>query len=270
MGNTTTDKKTFQVIDYLKCRTELNSLGISDAEIQKALNELNITKNDLTDKQGFQNIPNYLKVFEVTKERHQFKQKQYNGAWEKEVDVIGVEVMIPSQYQGLKHGKIIETILKNRFSWFSSFTKDKNYKEKIIDIDYCNRLDLDKLTDEQKNLSINELLDLSKKEVIKKESAWSLYEMHTSENYELYLSTEFGSLYVPLKAILSKDFSLIEKRLKTYAESYHDPKKLSCFALNHRGRTIEQYKKDKEADYLKMIEPLKSKEAKELKKYLKS
>ena len=46
-------------------------------------------------------------------------------------------------------------------------------------------------------------------------------------------------------------------------------KDLSGYALNHRNRTMEQYKIDTEKDYENMIKPLKSKEAKELEKLLK-
>ena len=47
--------------------------------------------------------------------------------------------------------------------------------------------------------------------------------------------------------------------MKKYNLDYHDPIRLSGFALNHRGRTKEKYKIDKENDYANAIKPLESK-----------
>ena len=254
-------------IDYLKCRKELNELGITDKEINTALDQLGHTKQSLTDSQAFENGTPYGNVYEFEK-RSVGRFKTYKGEYVKEYTANADFYLIPAQYQGLRHGDIIFKILCNRFNWFNNFMKDKSYKESIIDLDFLNRLDISKLTDDQKKLSVNEIIKLTKKEkVTKKESAWSLYEMH-GKDYEMYLTTEFGSLYVPIQALLTNNFKLIEDRMMKYSSSYHDPIKLSGYALNHRGRTKEEYKKDKEADCEKMIKPLISKEAKALKKYL--
>lgn len=260
--------KTFEAIDFLSCRKELNNLSFSDNEINNALKICGFNKDSLTDKKGYRIEPMYLSIYEVTKQNHQFKMKEYNGQWEKEVYVSGIEVRVIAQYQGLKHGDIIKTLLMNRFEWFDSFQVDKNYKEKVLELDYLGRLDINKLTEEQKKLTIDELIKLTTIEVVNKKSAWSLHEM-TREDYEIYLTTEFGTLYVPIKAILNNDFSLIKNRLESYALDYCDPINLSGFALNNKGRTKEEYKKDKEKDYANMIKPLESKEAKLLQKYLK-
>lgn len=258
----------YERIDYLKCRKYLNNLGISDKEINKALDQLDYTKESLTDTEGYSNEshkPHGVHEFYKTGTIHY---KEYLHGYEKSCTRTGSIYRIPAQYQGLKHGEIIFQILKNRFDWFDTFLKDKKYKESAIELDYLGRIDLSKLTEEQKELLVNEIIELSKKkDLVKKETAWSLYEMH-SEKYEMYLTTEFGSLYVPVGALLNKNFSLIEQRMKSYGLSYHDPINLSGYALNHRGRTEEQYKKDKQQDFLKMIKPLESKEAQLLKSYL--
>lgn len=263
-----TEVKAFERIDYLKCRKELNNLGIEDREINNALNSLNIEKRQLCDEIAVRDGQRcFYNPCEFTK-RSVGHFKTYMGEYVKEFTENADHYLIPAQYQGLKHGEIIFKILCNKFNWFDSFIKDKSYKESVIDLDFLSRLDISKLTEDQKNLTVNELIELTKKEkIIKKESAWGLYEMY-SENYEMYLTTEFGSLYVPIKALLNKDFSLIKSRMTKYAASYHDPINLSGYALNHRGRSKEEYKKDKEQDYNNMIKPLKSKEAKLLKKYL--
>lgn len=268
----TTEMNKPQAIDYLKCRKPLNNLGISDQEIITALNQLNITKKDLCDELHVKihgNEPKHYQAYEFLKTGiGHFK--EYNGEYVKEYMAKADIYLVPARYQGLKHDKIIHRILSNRFGWFNTFLKDKNYQEsetgKYFDI--LGRLDVNKLPEEYLNLSVAELIAMKKGPLVtKKESAWSLYEMY-DENYEVYLTTEYGSLYVPIKALLDGDSSIIKRRMKSYADSYHDPKKLSGYALNHRGRSKQEYAKDKLDDYNKMIAPLKSKEAKLLFKHL--
>lgn len=263
--------ETFNRIDFLKCRIYLNELGITDNEINKALDELNISKKDLCDEKAFErpacNI-DYIKIKEFLRiGTGHFK--KYQGEYVKEYTANADIYLIPSQYQGLKHGKIIFQILTNRYPFMTQFLIDKNYKEAEIEVDTIGRLDLKNLDEKYNNLTIKEVRKLvAKKDVIKKKSAWDLYEMR-SIDYELYLITEFGSLYVPIKSLINKDFNLIKNRMIKYSLSYHDPKNLSGFALNHRGRTKEQYAIDKQIDYDNMIKPLKSKEAKIIQEFFK-
>jgi hypothetical protein len=257
-----------EAIDYLKCKKSLNNLGITDEEISRALNELGYNKENLCDTIALQeNRQPYQKPFEFIrkgtstfKEYTEVKGKEYIRDYTAPANFYRVS----AQYQGLKHGTIIHKILSNRYNWFDSFYKNKSYQESETAeyFDTIGRLAVKKLPEKYLNMTVAELLSLKDGvKISKKESAWSLYEMH-NEDYEIYLGTELGNLYVPIKAILNSNIELIKNRMTTYAMSYHDPKNLSGFALNHRGRTKEEYAADKQKDYENMIAPLNSKEAK--------
>ena len=218
-------KTNFETIDFLTCRKYLNDLGFSDAEITVTLNQLSINKRDLCDENGYKSEPIWPKIKEFSR-KGVIHYKEYKGEYVKECTANGEYWFVPSQYQGLKHGKIIFTILSNRYNWFDMTKDDK-----------------------------------------KKVTEWQLYEM-SSINYEMYLNTEFGSLYVPIKAIVEKDFSIIEKRMNDYFKFYYDYKTLKDYGLNHNGRTKEQYKADMLESFNKAIAPLQSKEAEIIKSNL--
>lgn len=267
----TNTQTTYQRIDYLTCRKYLNNLGITDGEINTALDQLGITKRDLVDEIGFpkEHTTPYQKPHEFSKYDIIYY-KLYNGEYEKSCTRKGSLYFVPAQYQGLMHGKIIYQILVNRYSWMDDFKVKKSYKESEFDeyFDVLGKLNVKKLPEEYHELTIKEILERNKfVEIIKDKSAWDLYEM-SNENYEIYLQTENGSLYVSIKALLDKDFSIIEKRMLDYGNSYYDYKNLSDYALNHGGRTKEEYAKDKLNEYNKFIGALKSKEALKLKKLL--
>jgi hypothetical protein len=268
MEETAEETKVFERIDFLKCREELNELGITDKEINKALDDLGFTTRDLTNETGYKQEPTYIKKKNFLRNGN-VHCKDYKGAYVKEYTVTGPIYQVSAQYQGLKHGDIIFKLLCNRYSWFDDFKVKKNYQESETEsyFDSIGRLSTGSMSKEHLNMTVAELIALREgKKITKDKSAWDLYEMYGSRDYEMYLTTETGSLYVSLKAIIDKDWSVIDKRMKTYGMSYHDPKNLSGYALNHRGRSKEEYKKDKEEDYKKMIAPLKSKTAKLLKK----
>lgn len=59
---------------------------------------------------------------------------------------------------------------------------------------------------------------------------WEIYGIDsTGENYEIYLKTSSGSVYVPVKALLAKDKRAIEKRMSDYWSWYYKnhPSKLA-------------------------------------------
>ena len=259
--------KEIKLSDWLTCKDTLLKLNFTEEEIEKALKDVEYNIDDLTDKKGFKTIPNYYKPNEVLKENYWFTTKKYDGEWVKEVRVKGYEVRIKAQYQGLRHSKFLHQLLSNKYNWFNSFQEEIITKEKPLPI-YEWTL-LKNIPEEYKNLTVKQLLEQEPLEIKTLKSLWDIYELR-DEKDEIYLKTEFGSLYVPYLALVDKDFSLIENRMKSYANSYHDPINLSGFALNHRGRTKEEYKQDKIHDYNKMIKPLESKEAILLKKYLQS
>lgn len=254
--------------EWLKCYDILISFGFTKEEINKAIDEAELKLSSLTDTSGYENIDmfKHLKVtYDIIRNSYYFTKKVYNGEWEKEVKTHGYEIRTPSTYQGLRHGDIIFNLLKNKFSWFDDdifnlFTKVEQ-----------NKFNLDsKVKDfyhDYSNFTVKEIIELRDNPKVVKKSLWSIYELHNDSD-EIYLKTEFGSLYVPYKALLKYDKKIIVERMKKYNLDYHDPIRLSGFALNHRGRTKEQYKIDKENDYANAIKPLESKEAKYLFKKL--
>ena len=91
---------------------------------------------------------------------------------------------------------------------------------------------------------------------------WSIYELSDAENYEIYMDTENGTLYVPIKALLERNPKIIEERMKSYHKWYYN---VAGYKLNHKeNETVEQYKKRREQDYEKAISPLQSREYKYL------
>ena len=79
---------------------------------------------------------------------------------------------------------------------------------------------------------------------IKHPEQWKVYKLSYND---IYLETEFGSLYVPIKAIFNNDYTLIEQRMNEYFNFYH----------KHNKEKLEE-----------SLKPLQSKEYQELKGYL--
>lgn len=241
----------YQRIDYLTCRTQLNELGISDAEINKALDDLGMAKEDLCDTHAVKSCREcYHKIKEfVNSGVGTFT--AYKDGYEKKYNANADFYLVPARYQGLRHGKIIHKILSNRYEWFELFTVDKNYKESETGewFDSIGRLSTKDLPEKYLNMTVKQVIALSeKKNIVRKKSAWNLYEMYEAKRYEIYLTTELGSLYVPLKALLDGDVDAIKNRQVNYAKTYTDSKeKIS-----------------------KMIAPLDSKEAAILFNFMKS
>lgn len=104
---------------------------------------------------------------------------------------------------------------------------------------------------------------------------WEVFQMHgEAENWEIYLKTEFGSLYVPVKALLKKDPKLIIDRMTEYWSMYRHQDKIitkdsSEYQLNGHGMTLKQYQKQQEDYFKDEMKPLQSKEFEALKEALK-
>ena len=235
-------------INWLHCKDVLLELGFTKTEITKALEENFLTVDKLTSKESFEFEPRHLSVHEITKDISWFDKKVYSTVIEKGVRVEvegsvrtkGVEVRIIDNYQHLKDSAIFYTLLKNKFKWFTSFTeftqKDKNeIKEEYYQSTAPKDLNKDRL-----------------KEVLfsaeRKASKWDIYHIESFDK-EIYLTTSEGSLYIPLNAIMKKDFSIIEKRMEDYFKSWcnNDKKKIK-----------------------KNLTPLDSIEANQLKEYFKA
>lgn len=213
-------------VDYLTCTEKLLNYGFTKKEVAEAIKNAGLSVRDLTDEKGHENFPNYLKLFEVVKESHSFTVKRYRGEYVKEETTRGWLIRQPATYQGLNHGAILEKLFEKKFPFFSSFKK--TVKEKVgLGLDFYEYSSISSIPEELRHLSVKELLSMTKPiEVETEKSLWDLYEMSTGEtDYEMYLNTEKGALYVPLTALLKKDFSIIEKRMKEYFGWYYKDNK---------------------------------------------
>jgi hypothetical protein len=255
-----TDKK-IELIDWLTNRKIWNKY-FTDQEINTALQQLKYSVSDLTDEQFQESSNCHYTVNELVRTGNGTIKKYFRDTnYSMDVQVSGYYFRVPARYQGLKHGKILEQLLKNKFNWFDSFKEIVIEKNKPDINSYVKFKDIPK---EYESFTIKQLKELTESVNIEVEkSLWSLYELQ--ENAEIYLKTENGSLYVPLDALLNNDFSLIENRMTSYFKWYH---KASNYSLNSRGRSLEQFNSDKEQDYINSLKPLESKEAIQLKKLL--
>lgn len=220
-------EKELTAIDYLTIRPQLNELGFTDDEIIRAIDQSGLNVNLLTDR----------KTFAESSHAEHFKVKEYigtsvhhytlvnNEGYEKRMHCNGVAFRVPAHYQGLKHGRIIHKLLENKFEWFSSFTVDKTYKESETGewFDAIGRLNVNDLPDKYRKMTVAQVVELSlEKDIVKKKSAWDLYEMHDVESYDIYLRTERGSLYVPIKCLLNGDVNGIIERSVSYLWDYRN------------------------------------------------
>jgi hypothetical protein len=262
------ETKNLSLIEWFNGTPDLLKLGFSESEIEKAILDSGTTVEDLTEVKGFQSLPSYYKRFEVVQEKgHRYFVEVFHpngGDWKKTEWRTGMGVRIPAQYQGLRHSKILFALFSNKWSWFDSFKK----KEECSIKKYLSDLPISQIPEQFQNLTPTELRReyLIEKE-LKECSLWKIYEMR--DDGEIYLETSKGSLYVPISALIQSDFSVIEERMRNYWGSYRKVD-LSGYSLNHRGRTEAQYLIDQAEDQKKSLEPLKSPEGLQLKKYLSS
>lgn len=259
------NKKELPVYAYWKEYKTALELGFSEEEIKEASERCSLKDSDVSEIKGFkdESTPqHFYKVHQFVKESHTYHERQYCSNGRELADsktVSGIGVRVPSDYQGSVTNNMLTQLFKKRHDWFDSFLINKNYTEKPLDYALTRgMLMLENLTEEHKALTGFELLELSKvkTEIQGTKSAWSIYNLD-----EMYLSTELGSLYVPVKAIIESDFSIIENRMKTHSKSWYKPGTLAGFTLNHRGRSEEEYMKDKQAEYDKNLSILTSNEA---------
>jgi len=228
-----------KLIDWLTCKEVLLQY-FTEEEIELALHQINYSLDDLTDIENFENEPKFYKHYELYKQNVRFNKKVYQGEYSKDVSVVGNSYRVKAKYQGLKHGKLVHKLFSHKYEWFDSF-----FTTQLLDCkQFTGFIRLKDIPEEFKDLTINQLLEVERKEVVK--SQWKIYEVNS--NPEMYLETEFGSLYVPYNSLIDRDFSIIENRMTTYVNWY--------------STDIEE----KTA----MLKPLISKEALKLKEYYES
>lgn len=265
--NTTTEQKAISLTEWFTGTPELLKLGFTEAEIEKAILDSDNNVDTLTEIKGYQSLPKWMKKAEVVQESgYRYFAEVYHpngGDWKRTEWRTGIGVRQTAQYQGLKHSAILFALFSNKWAWFDTFKK----KEECSIKKFLSDLPISQIPAEFQNLTPSELRReyLIEKEV-KECSQWKIYEMR--EDGEIYLETASGSLYVPIAALVNKDFPLIDKRMRTYW-GWYNKVDLSGYALNHRGRTEAQYLIEQAEAQSKNLLPLESPEAIQLKKYLK-
>jgi hypothetical protein len=263
----TTEIKTITLTEWFNGTQDLIKLGFTEPEILKAITDSGNTIDTLTEIKGFQSLPSYMKLAEITQERgYKYWVEVYHpngGDYKKTEWRTGMAVRVPAQYQGLKHNTILFALFSNKWAWFDTFKR----KEECSIKKYLSDLPISQIPAEFQDLTPAQLKReyLIEKEV-KECSKWTIYEMRADG--EIYLETESGTLYVPIAALLNADFSLIEKRMRDYWGWYYKVD-LSGYALNRRGRTEAQYLIEQAEAQSKNLLPLESPEAIQLKKFLK-
>jgi hypothetical protein len=259
-----TTQKQISLTDWFNGTEELLKLGFTENEIEKAIIDSGNDVNSLTDIQGFQSFPQFLKRAELVDANYSYTKTthiiQQGKDFEARERVKGIGVRVPANYQGLKHGKILFALFSKKWSWFASFNKTETCEIKK----YLSDMPMSQIPEEFKHLTPQQLRsEYLLEQELSECSLWEIYEMHNDA--ELYLNTDNGSLYVPIKALINSDFFIIEERMKSYWSSYLG---VCGFALNHRGRSEDQYKNDQQEAYNKAMSALQSPQAKQLKKYL--
>ena len=263
-ASTTTETKSISLVEWFNGTPELLKLGFTEQEIEKAILDSGNDINSLTDIEGFSQFPSYHKRAELVDSNYWYTKTNYVNQGGKQYEnrerVRGIGVRVPAHYQGLRHDKILFALFSAKWSWFDSFRK----KEECEIKKYLSDLPISQIPDQFKDLTPAEL---RREYLIEKQvnecTKWSIYELRNDG--EMYLTTQNGSLYVPIAALVEKDFSIIEKRMTEYHASYYNA---SGYGLNHRGRTQEEYKKDQQEAYYKAMSALTSPEALQLKEYL--
>ena len=220
------NEKELPIYAYWSNYEKALKLGFTEEEIKEASKKCNLEYSDVSEIKGFQEESHiFYKTHQFVKKSHQYHERRYCNNGEQLMNgktVSGIGVRVPSNYQGNTTKNILMELMKNRYDWFDSFIIDKNYTEKPLSYAYSiGRLTLDKLTEEHKNLTGHQLIELANSsiEIQRAKSAWEIYDLDM-----LYLSTKNGSIYVPLEAILKSDIDIVIDRMTKYFKSYHSDK----------------------------------------------
>ncbi len=99
---------------------------------------------------------------------------------------------------------------------------------------------------------------------------WDIYALHSeAENWEIYLKTEFGSVYVPVMALMKNDIEMIIKRMTEYHNDFRSQRDPKATKHNHKKDEHPQHcPLCQQRFYVESMKPLQSKEFAALKKEL--
>lgn len=99
---------------------------------------------------------------------------------------------------------------------------------------------------------------------------WDIYQMSAeAANWEIYLKTEFGSVYVPVMALLKNNVGKIINRMESYHNDYRNHRDPKATKHNHKKDEHPQHcPLCQQRFYDESMKPLQSKEFAALKKEL--
>ena len=228
------NKKVENIVEWLTCKEYLRRY-FSDEQIKLAIERAGLTVSDLTEEKGFREYPGWMKTLEVVQENATINAVDYKGEYKKEYKTNGWLLRVPAQYQGLKHGGIIEQLLIEKFQWFNSLPFMKKVcravKTEVTDFTW-----LKGVPEEMRHLTVAELLGMTNITVEAMESKWKLFEMYgcsrDRDTYEIYLECNGHktSLYVPFKALMECDWqAIVDRHVKYHDEYYKSPDRRHFF-----------------------------------------
>lgn len=227
------DRSKFDLSKWLSCTSELKKLGFSLGEIKTALKQAGLRISDLVDIEPYQQEPSWY--------IHERVSDEYTKELEQEV-----------KHRGTASDYTVCT---------------RHHTESVIDYRIPARYQ------GLKHEAVIRRLLSNRFEWFKK-FKWSVYEMHgEGRDYEIYLETKAGSIYVPVKALLKESSKIIENRMLSYfgdSRSQRDPKvKRHNHLKNQHQQTNGGCPLCQEVFYQASIKPLKSATYKRLKEMMK-
>lgn len=211
-----------EYLKFLPSYFKFVGCGFTDEDILKAMSQIRMTKEDIVCVKEVEQLSTYY-PYVVLKDNHSFtvEKKIWNnklGRYEKiATKVIGYKIETP--YNLIIETKLIHKLFSNRYNWFNNNIFTRVVEKKFKTTDY---LRLKDIPDELEDWKVSELISQDEISYFTKESKFKTY-----RGEEIYLETDielnghFQCLYIPIKAILNKDWSLIEKRHTDYHKEYY-------------------------------------------------
>jgi hypothetical protein len=196
-------------------------LGVSCEECIEACKVLKIRNSDLIDIDYSPPGSSWGTLLEDNAARRRVREKKSDQC---RIDNYSSYV-ITHQYASVVEAGIVRYFLEKKYPHI--FLHPEFFHKKWVEV-CLGELSLSEFIEEHGDMTFKEAkqkateLAATKREVTK--SKFKMYAIHSVDSYEIYLETGLGSLYVPLKSIEEKDFSLIENRMRSYFSCYYKDK----------------------------------------------
>ena len=223
------------LIDWLTCTPELKNLGFTIEEINTALKQSKVTVYSLTDEEDYQSAPSYMNTYECISE---------------------------------PFGKDLEEEINTKYNGYTNdyTTCTRHYRATVQTYRIAGHYQSTHHADIIRHLLNNKLKWF-------KSFKWSMYAMSgEGKNYEIYMETSAGSLYVKVQALLKPNWQTIEDRMLSYFGESRNLRDAKVKRHNHKKNEHQQTNGGcplcQERFYQKEIGPLYSEDAKRLKKIL--